>query len=108
MLDRILDWLAQRSSFLARVIDIVDHVVGFFGQSNAHSWWAHYLILALGTAVMWPFFWAWGGTVLLFIYWGREVYQIAKRDRNIAKWYDDLPDFVSALLGYLLVVGLLT
>lgn len=109
MIDRILDWLAQRSPFLARVVDIVDGVAGFFSQSDAHSWVAHYLILALGTLALWPFFGFWGGAVLCFVYWGREVYQIWRRGDGFPfKWRDDLPDFFSALLGFLQVLGLLT
>jgi hypothetical protein len=107
MLNRILDWADERDNFLARAIRRVEDVSIWFGQSDAHSWWSHYLILLLGTAALWPLFSFWGGAVLLVIYWGREVYQIAKRPRNVAKWYDDLPDFISALLGYLQVVGLI-
>ncbi len=83
-------------------------VYAWFDQTDAHTWWAHYLINALGTGVGYALLGSfWPGAVLLVIYWSREVYQIATRPANTTqKWRDDLPDFISALLGFLQVVGL--
>jgi len=114
MFERILDWAyTVRPRFplgwLSWPILWVENIVIWFDQSDAHSWIAHYLILVSGTLALWPIFGFWGGAVLCFVYWGREVFQIARRGPGFPfRWQDDLPDFFSALLGFLQVVGLLT
>lgn len=116
MIDRILDWADEHTNPLAWLIRTIEDVNYWFTANDARTWWAHYLILAFGTLALWPFFGWWGGAVLVVVYWAREVYQVRKRRRTSRKllpslnykWRDDLPDFFSALLGFLQVLGLLT
>lgn len=106
MFGRIYDWIVD---LLDGPIGLVEDVYDWFDQTDAHSWIAHYLILVIGTLALWPLFGFWGGAVLCLVYWGREVYQIARRGPGFPfHWQDDLPDFFSALLGFLQVLGLLT
>jgi len=75
-------------------------------RTDEMTWWAHLLINASGTAVGWIWLGPWPGVALLLWYGIREVLQIRKR--GYIKWHDDVPDFISAALGFFLVYGLIT